>query len=118
MTPLLIAAGGALGALARYVLGHAIVARQNTGFPWATVIVNALGSVLLGAIVGAAEHLSNEVVLFLGTGFCGAFTTYSTFAYETMREWEVDGFMKARLNVLLTTTLCFGGAGLAYLLFR
>jgi len=75
---LLVGAGGVLGALARHLLGSRFEADV-----WATLVVNVVGSFALGALVAAP--VGESLVLLFGTGFCGAFTTFSTFAFETVR---------------------------------
>ena len=82
MTALLVALGASLGAPVRYLLDRAVQRRHETRFPWGTFTVNVLGSALLGALARAAGH---DATAIAGTGFCGAFTTYSTFAVETVR---------------------------------
>ena len=72
----LVAVGGAVGASARYALVRLLPAR----FPWAILAANVAGSFLLGALLSAA---SREAMLLLGVGFCGALTTFSTFALDT-----------------------------------
>ena len=76
-----VAAGGAMGSVGRYLVSRWITAT----FPWATFTVNIVGSLLIGLLVGLAskEALSPEMRLLLVTGFCGGFTTFSTFANET-----------------------------------
>lgn len=83
MTLLLIALGAGIGAPARYLADRAIQSRHRTMFPWGTVTVNLVASLLLGVITGA--ELSAEATLLLGTGFCGTLSTYSAFSYETLR---------------------------------
>ena len=89
---LLVALGGAVGSVLRYLLSN-----MNTSFPWGTFAVNILGSLLIGLLVGLVGRgvLSPEMELLLVTGFCGGFTTFSTFANESF------GMMKAG-DVLLT----------------
>lgn len=81
---LLVFLGGGLGSSLRYVIGNYFNS-SNTGIPYGTFAANILGSLLIGIILGlAAKHeaLSQNTILFLATGFCGGFTTFSTFAYE------------------------------------
>lgn len=85
MTMLLIALGAAVGAPARYLTDRAIQSRHETVFPWGTLTVNIVASLILGAVTGAGTHLNPEVAVLVGTGFCGALSTYSTFGYETLR---------------------------------
>ena len=80
MTVLLVALGAAVGAPLRYLTDQAL-GRRN-GFPVGTLTVNVLGSLLLGVLVGAPA--SPTLSALLGTGFCGALTTYSTFGWETL----------------------------------
>ncbi|WP_436928621.1 fluoride efflux transporter CrcB [Halosimplex halobium] len=82
VTPvLLVGLGGVAGALARHLLGERIDARTGD-----TLAVNVLGSLALGAVLAAP--VGDGAALALGTGFCGAFTTFSTFAFETVRLFE------------------------------
>jgi len=83
---LLVAIGGAVGSVLRYLLSCI-----NTSFPWGTFAVNILGSLLIGLLVGLVSKgvLSPEMKLLMVTGFCGGFTTFSTFANESF------GMMKA-----------------------
>ena len=85
MNCLAVGLGGFVGAVCRYLLGL-IPLRNGHGFPVTTMIVNVLGAFAIGCIVGlVAKHtdLDPRVVLFLKTGICGGFTTFSTFALET-----------------------------------
>ncbi|WP_342552469.1 fluoride efflux transporter CrcB [Paenibacillus sp. FSL R7-0652] len=81
-----IGAAGVLGALVRYSLGKAVSGKLGTSFPWGTWIINVSGSLLLGMLYGAhqAAMLSDFTWIVWGTGFCGAYTTFSTFGYETL----------------------------------
>lgn len=81
-----VAAGGALGALARYGLSGLVYRFAGSGFPWGTMVVNLLGSFLLGVtLVGLESALqSGPARAFVAIGFLGAFTTFSTFSYETL----------------------------------
>ncbi|MEL6809835.1 MAG: fluoride efflux transporter CrcB [Bacteroidota bacterium] len=81
---LLVFIGGGLGSTLRYILGK-FLNSPASGIPYGTFAANVLGSLLIGVILGmAAKHetISQNTMLFIATGFCGGFTTFSTFAYE------------------------------------
>lgn len=81
---LLVFLGGGIGSTLRYYIGNLFNSSEN-GIPYGTFIANILGSLLIGIILGLAlkqNSLSQNTVLFLATGFCGGFTTFSAFAYE------------------------------------
>ena len=83
-----IAFGGAIGAVLRYLIGQWLTTEE---MPWGTLTVNLVGSRLLGALMGAAannEMISKEMVMFLGIGILGAFTTLSTYSFETIELWR------------------------------
>ncbi|WP_371636397.1 fluoride efflux transporter CrcB [Streptomyces zaomyceticus] len=96
MNWLLVIAGAAVGAPLRYLTDRAARARFGPGFPWGTFTVNVLGSFALGLLTGVT---STQVHLLLGTGLCGALTTYSTFSYETLKLYEDGARGYAALNV-------------------
>jgi CrcB protein len=83
-----IAALGGVGAVGRFLLDGAVAARTGRGFPWGTLAVNLSGAFALGLITGAA--LSADGLRLLGTGLLGAYTTFSTWAFEAHRQAE-DG---------------------------
>ena len=91
---LLVGIGGVFGALSRHVLGERIEAGTVD-----TLAVNVLGSFVLGALVAAP--VDGPLVAFLGTGFCGAFTTFSTFAFETVRLAETGEPVRALWNAVV-----------------
>ena len=82
-----IALAGAVGAVTRFVVDGYVQERHGYRFPWGTFLINGSGSLLLGLLVGLAvsERLSPLVFVVGATGFCGAFTTFSTWGYETVR---------------------------------
>ncbi|MEO5838021.1 MAG: fluoride efflux transporter CrcB [Acidimicrobiales bacterium] len=100
-TCLAFLAGGAVGAPSRYLLDGYIQRRSDGAYPWGTFAVNAAGSLVFGVLTGLAlEHgLDPTAKLVLGTGFCGAFTTFSTFTYETIRLAEQGATDKAFRNI-------------------
>jgi fluoride exporter len=108
-------AGGATGAPSRYLLDGYIEGRTQGAYPWGTLAINVAGSALLGVLTGLAlEHgLSATTKTTLGTGFCGAFTTFSTFTYETVRLAEGRAMRAALLNIAANTLLAAGAAGIA-----
>jgi len=109
---LLVVTGAAIGAPLRYLSDRAIQARHDTVFPWGTFAVNVLGSLVLGIITGAvtAGVASPAIQLALGTGLCGALTTYSTFSYETLRLLEDDARFFASANVVASIVAGLGAA--------
>lgn len=112
---LLVAGGGALGAVARYLTDWVVAARLGRGFPWGTLLVNVVGSFMLGLIVGAAVDPS--AALLLGTGFCGALTTYSTFAADAAALLTTGARLRAAAYAVASVSLgllaCVGGFSLA-----
>jgi CrcB protein len=82
--------GGAIGAPTRYLLDGWVQDRVSGVFPWGTFVVNVSGSLLLGVITGLALYhgLGDLPKIAIGTGICGAYTTFSTFSYETVRLLE------------------------------
>ena len=99
MTPLLVALGAALGAPLRYLVDRFVQSRHDSVFPWGTFAVNVAGSFVLGA---AAVVLRGAWLALVGTGFCGALTTYSTFGYESVRLVQERARLYALLNVLVS----------------
>ena len=102
MIVLLVFLGGAAGAPARYLIDRHIQQRYETVFPFGTLTVNVVGSLLLGVLLGLSEAMgvSEEAVALLGFGFCGALTTFSTFGYETVRLLEDGSLIEAGLNAV------------------
>ena len=120
MSLILVIAGAAIGAPLRYLSDRAVQARHDTVFPWGTFTVNVVGSLILGIVTGAvtAGGASPQVQLALGTGFCGALTTYSTFSYETLRLLEDDARLFAAANVVASIVAGLGAAFLGVAISR
>ncbi len=114
MTLALVFVGAIVGAPLRYLTDRAVQTRHDTVFPWGTVSVNLVGSLILGALFGAGRHLPAAVLTLLGAGFCGALTTYSTFSYETLRLVEEKAYFYAVMNALVTVVAGLGAALLGY----
>ncbi|MEO3778844.1 fluoride efflux transporter CrcB [Micromonospora sp. B11E3] len=116
MTVLLVALGAAVGAPLRYLTDRAVQARYGSAFPWGTLTVNVLGSLLLGALVGAPT--GPALGALLGTGLCGALTTYSTFGYETLRLARDGARGRALANALGSVAAGLAAASAGYALAR
>ncbi|MEE1785673.1 fluoride efflux transporter CrcB [Streptomyces sp. SP17BM10] len=119
MNWLLVVAGAVVGAPMRYLTDRAVQSRHDSVFPWGTFVVNVCGCAVLGLVTGAvaAGAASPHVQLLVGTGFCGALTTYSTFSYETLRLVETGAGRYAAANVAGSLaaglTAVYAGAELA-----
>ena len=105
---------GAVGAMLRYVVDTAVQARVRGPFPWGTFVVNISGSFILGVVTGLALYhaFPEEPRIVLATGFCGAYTTFSTFTFETVRLLEQDATLEACLNALGSLVSGAGAAAL------
>ena len=116
-----IAAGGALGALLRFWVSNAVYGVFGRGFPWGTLAVNLLGSLLMGFLyVLMIERLASapEWRGFLLVGLLGAFTTFSTFSIETLNLIEQAQYARALGNVLISVLACVGAALLGVIVAR
>ncbi|WEV27102.1 fluoride efflux transporter CrcB [Streptomyces sp. 71268] len=104
MTWLLVVIGAAVGAPLRYLVDQRVRARYATTYPSGTFLVNVVGSLALGLLTGAAlaGAAGSRWQALLGTGLCGALTTYSTFSYETLRLAETHRRRLAAANVAVT----------------
>jgi len=110
MTQLLaIAAGGSVGAVMRFIVSTGIYSWLGRGFPYGTLVVNVIGSLLMGLLYELFLQrlsVSPEVRAVLLVGFLGAFTTFSTFSIETINLIEQGYLVKAIVNVLASVILC------------
>jgi fluoride exporter len=109
---LLVIIVASIGAPLRYLTDRAVQARHDSVFPWGTFAINVSGSLILGLLTGAvaAGAASSHLQLLLGTGLCGALTTYSTFSYETLRLVEDGARFYAVANVLASVVAGLGAA--------
>ncbi|MFF4396977.1 fluoride efflux transporter CrcB [Streptomyces sp. NPDC001480] len=110
MRYLLVVLGGAVGAPLRYLIDRTVQAHHDGTFPWGTFAANVTGSMILGTLAGAAlaGAGSQSIQLLLGTGLCGALTTYSTFSYETLGLAEAGARFLAAANVLASVIAGLG----------
>lgn len=101
MTLAYVALGGALGALARYGISGWVYDRMGESFPWGTLVVNLVGCLALGLVIRwlQVSAVSPEVRPFLTIGVLGAFTTFSTFSYETVALLQEGQWLRAGLYV-------------------
>jgi CrcB protein len=111
VTWLLVVLGGMVGAPLRYLVDVWVTARLGTGFPFGTLVANAAACVLLGLVAGLGLAAASPACVLLGTGVAGAMSTYSTFAFETVRLVEEGGARRA-----MTYAVTSPAVGLAALL--
>jgi CrcB protein len=112
--------GAAVGAPARYLTDRAVQARHDTVFPWGTLAVNVVGSLVLGFLmgIGTRAELPAAVEVGVGAGLCGALTTYSTFGYETVRLAGDGARLFALLNAAVSVVAAVAAATLGYVVGR
>ncbi len=118
---LIVSLGAALGGGLRYWVSNAAYKFLPSTFPYGTLAVNLIGSFLLGIIIfvfDQKELITPGMRLFLTIGFCGGFTTFSTFSLETINLLKDSQFIPGLLNILLNLFLCLGGAAVAYFISK
>lgn len=107
-----VALGSAVGGASRYLLGSLVQQRLGSTFPTSTLIINVTGSILLGFLIRSLTQstvVSPEVRALLTTGFCGGYTTFSTYSYETAALIEDGQYSRAALYVGLSVGLALLG---------
>ena len=117
---LLVFVGGGLGSTLRYIIGKYLNSHES-GIPWGTFTANILGSFLIGIILGLAaknDTFSHSQTLLLATGFCGGFTTFSTFSVDTLMLLQQGEWLKGFTNILLNVTVCLLAAAVGINLFK
>jgi CrcB protein len=119
VTVAMVLLGGAIGAPLRYLTDLFVQSRHDSVFPWGTFTVNILGSLILGITAAAVIDLGSPtwVLALVGTGLCGAFTTFSTFGFETIRLLEEGSVATAATNCIASLVVglaaCAGGFTIA-----
>ena len=118
---LIVFIGAGLGGGFRYWISSFVQKQFPPYFPWGTLTVNLIGSFILGMMIfglDEKELISPSVKLFIGIGFCGGFTTFSSFSLETFNLIRDAEFLFAGLNILANVTLTILGIYFAYLITR
>jgi fluoride exporter len=119
VTIAMVLLGGAIGAPLRYLTDLFIQSRHDSVFPWGTFTVNVIGSLILGVTAAAVIDLGSPswVLALVGTGLCGALTTFSTFGFETIRLLEQGSALTAVANSVASLAIglgaCSGGYAIA-----
>jgi CrcB protein len=106
-----VVVGGALGSLCRFWLSHLFVALGMGSFPWATILANVSGSLAIGLVATLTAPEGRVVALpetraFLMVGFCGGYTTFSSFSLQTLALAQEGNWLQAAMNVALSLVLC------------
>jgi fluoride exporter len=121
-TYLWVALGGALGSVARYWMTNAVAALTGPRFPWGTIIINVVGSFVIGLVAYATAPvgrvpISFDIRAFILVGICGGYTTFSSFSVQTLELARQGYWLEAGANIVLSVVLClaavWGGYALA-----
>jgi len=118
---LIVSVGAAIGGAARYWFSNIVYKFFPAIFPYGTLAVNIVGSFILGLIIfifDERELLNNQLKIFLTIGFCGGFTTFSTFSLETFNLLRDSQYFLAALNIILSLLFCVAGVFLAYIVSK
>ncbi len=118
---LIVSLGAALGGGLRYWMSNITYKVLPATFPYGTLAVNIIGSFILGIIIfmfDDKELISPGMRLFLAVGFCGGFTTFSTFSLETINLLKDSQILAGLLNIVSNLFLCFAGITLAYFMSK
>lgn len=119
-TYLLIGLGGALGSMARHWCNGAVAALMGVAFPWGTLVINVLGSMIIGFAAatmrdGGLLSAGDDTRLFLMVGVCGGYTTFSAFSLQTLTLIQGGQWLPAAGNIGLSVVLCVAGAWIGYM---
>jgi CrcB protein len=120
MIVLLVALGGAVGSVMRYLLGRAVQGALHLEFPVGTLVVNITGCLLIGVFARVFLHSQTELPLraTLMIGFCGGFTTFSSFTLETLGLMQGGEWMKATAYVALSCVVCLAATVVGFAIGR
>ncbi len=121
MTYLYVALGSALGGMARYGAGMAAVRLWGSGFPWGTILINLVGSFVIGFFgtltqPGGRLPADAGLRIFVMVGICGGFTTFSAFSLQTLELAQDDAWVAACANIALSVLLCLAAVTAGHLL--
>lgn len=117
----LVLLGGGFGSIARYLLSYFFAKNNVTNFPWATFIANSLGCLVIGLLFGYIQknNLQNETLkLLLITGFCGGFTTFSTFSLENIQFIQNQNYNLALIYTLASVFIGFLAVIIGFKIFN
>ena len=118
---LIVGIGGFLGSICRYLVAVLSASYVTPGFPFATFAVNIGGCFLIGILFALSEKgnvLAPELRVFLTTGFCGGFTTFSTFSYESIKLLQGGEFLYVALNIVLSVLIGFAATYIGILIVK
>ena len=115
---LFISIGAICGALLRWKISSSIAVLNSNWTKWSILVINAIGSLLLGVIAALGTKLSSPYSLSIGVGFCGSFTTFSTYAVDVVKLFDNNESAQAMLLFILTNIICIGVAALSFILTK
>lgn len=118
---LIVSLGAAIGGAGRYWISNIVYKYFPAVFPYGTLVVNVVGSFILGLLIfvfDEKELLNNQLRIFLTIGFCGGFTTFSTFSLETFNLIRDSEYFLASINIILSIVVCLLGVFLAYIVSK
>jgi len=118
MAILMVALGGAAGSVLRYLLGLWVTRAVGGGFPWGTLLINVAGSFIIGWLATGARPDAVTMRLLLMVGFCGGFTTFSSFSLQTLELLQQGAWIAAWGNVLGSVTLCLAATSAGWAIGR
>jgi fluoride exporter len=121
ITYLWVALGGALGSMARYWMTNAVAMLTGPRFPWGTILINIIGSFVIGLAAYATTPvgkipISFDVRAFVLAGICGGYTTFSAFSLQTLELARAGFWLQAGGNIILSVVLCLAAVWAGYAL--